>query len=294
MTNLIQHAIDAISLGSIYALIALGITLIFGIMRLVNFAHGELIMVGAYVMVFGGSLSPVLLVIAVLAAVMLTALAMERLAFRPVRQSSDTTLLVTSFAISYLLQSVAVLAIGSDPRGASTFGIFSKQIVIGGVRITDLAVITALVTFALLVALALFLRRTRIGVQMRAAAEDFRMARLVGVRANVVIAAAFAISGLLAGVVALLLVPQTGSVTPTIGLHPLLGGIVAVVVGGIGSLPGAVLGGYLFGITTVALEAYLPPSWRPYRDALVFALVIAVLLARPQGLLPGRFHEARV
>lgn len=294
MAELLQHLIDALSLGSLYAVIALGVSLIFGIMRLVNFAHGEFIMAGGYVIVFAHTLHWLFLLLAVVGTVVALALIAERLAFRPIRSTSDETMLVTSFALSFLLQNVALLAIGGDPRGVSFFANLSGQIQVGAYRLSGTSVVTTLTAIFLLAALSLFLSRTPIGMQMRAAAEDFRMARLVGVNANRVIASAFAISGVLAAVVSILLVMQTGSVSPTVGVAPMFGGVVAIVLGGIGSLTGAVAGGYVFGASSVLLEATLPDWLRPYRDAFVFAAVIVILLARPQGLIPGRSQETRI
>jgi branched-subunit amino acid ABC-type transport system permease component len=288
----IQHAIDAISLGSLYALFALGIALIFGIMRLINFAHGELVMAGAFAVVLIPLPGPVLIPV-VLVLVVTLALAMERIAFRPVRQASPATLLITSFAVSFLLQNVAALIWGSTPRATDFASGLDTSFSIGSIAIQKLDLVIIGVTLALLLALGLFLRRTTIGMQMRAAAEDFRMARVLGVRADNVIAAAFACSGLLAGVASILLTAQTGTVSPSVGVNVVLFAFIATIVGGMGSLPGAVLGGFSIGVLTVALQAALPLEFRPYRDAFVFGTVLALLVARPQGLVPARSTAAR-
>jgi branched-subunit amino acid ABC-type transport system permease component len=287
-----QDVIDAISFGSLYALFALGIALIFGVMRLVNFAHGELIMAGAYAVVLIGLPSPVLVPLAALIVVAL-ALAMERFAFRPLRGASPATLLVASFALSFLLQNAAALKWGSLPRTTDFASGLSSSFTVGSVEIQKLDIVIAAVTLVLLAALNLFLNRTAIGTQMRASAEDFRMARSIGIRANTVIAAAFAVSGLLAGVASILLVAQTGTVTPTLGVNPVLIAFIATIVGGLGSLSGAVLGGYVIGALTVALQASLPLELRPYRDAFVFAAVLLTLILRPQGLLAPRWLVVR-
>jgi branched-chain amino acid transport system permease protein len=287
-TRVIQTAVDAVSLGSLYALVALGIALIFGIMRLVNLAHGELIMFGGYtVFLLGGAPWPVLIVATVTAAALL-ALGMERIAFRPVRDASPATLMVTSFAVAFVLQNLAVVVMGVQTKSVNLSGIVTESFSLGGLRIAKLSLITLGTTLVLLLLLLLFLKRTSLGLQMRAAAEDFRMARLLGVRANVVIAAAFAISGGLAGVVAILLVAQTGTASPTMGVAPLIVGIVAVVIGGIYSLGGAVLGGFILGSLTIGLQASLPLGLRPFRDAIVFSIVIGILLLRPQGIVSAR------
>jgi branched-chain amino acid transport system permease protein len=294
MQLFLQHVIDAITLGSSYATYALGIALIFGIMRLINFAYGELIMVGAYTLVLISNPAWPIQLLATIGVAVVFALAMERVAFRPLRGASPATLLISSFAVSYGLQNLAILIEGSAPKGTNVSTWLSESFSIGSLDITHLAVVTIVTTIVLLIALGLFLARTRIGVQMRAAAEDFRMARVLGVRANTVIATAFAISGIFAGVGAYLLVAQTGEVEPDIGSQPVLFAFVATVLGGMGSLRGAVLGGYVFGAVTVTLQATLPPSLASYRDAFAFGAVIVILLFRPQGLIVAPSVVTRV
>jgi branched-chain amino acid transport system permease protein len=294
MANVIQNIVDALALGSLYALFALGVALIFGVMRLVNFAHGELIMVGAYALVLVGDVPLVVKVAACVAISIVAALLMERVAMRPVRDASPATLLITSFAVSYLLQNLATTILGSVPRSGQVSGALSKTFEIGSVSISRLDVATVVVTLALMGGLALFLARTPIGVQMRAAAENFRMARLLGVRANLVIATAFGISGMLAGIAAIFLVAQTATVSPVIGLSPVLFAFMATVLGGLGSLYGAVIGGFLLGCASVALQALLPLEIRSYRDAFLFAAVLAVLVFRPQGLFVPRTVVTRI
>jgi branched-chain amino acid transport system permease protein len=290
----LQHVIDAITYGSQFALYGLGIALIFGIMGLINFAHGELIMVGAYTLVLVGRPSWPVVVIVTVAMAIVFALGMERIAFRPLRGASPPTLLIASFAVSYGLQNLAILIEGSAPKGTHVSTWLSESYQIGSVSVPKLDLVTVAVTVALLAGLGLFLQRTRMGVQMRASAEDFRMARILGVRANTVIATAFGISGLLAGIGAYLLVAQTGEVSPDLGSNPVLYAFVATVLGGMGSLRGAVLGGYVFGAIFVGLQSYLPLELRSYRDAFAFAAVIAMLLVRPQGLIVARSVVTRV
>jgi branched-chain amino acid transport system permease protein len=292
--TVVQTSIDAITLGSLYALYALGIGLIFGIMRLINFAHGELVMAGGYSLVLLSSLwLPVRTVVAVAVAIAL-ALAMERVAFRPVRGANPATLLVTSFAVSIILQSAAEMAFGALPRSTNVSTTLTESFVAGPILIPKLSVLTVAVTIVLLVGLVAFFRRTSLGVQMRAAAEDFSMARLMGVRANRVIAVAFAMSGILAGIAALLVVAQTGSVQTTTGVNVVVIAFVATILGGIGSLVGAVLGGFVLGVLTVALQASLPLELLPFRDAFVFGLVLLMLVVRPRGLIVSRASMGRV
>jgi branched-chain amino acid transport system permease protein len=226
---------------------------------------------------------------------MLVAVAMDQVAFRPVRGADPSTLLITSFAVSVFIQSAVNLTATPEPRALGKLPEFlGNAVYIGSLRISVRTLLTTGCALLLLILLAVFLKRTRIGMYMRAASEDFGMARLLGVRANVVIATAFALSGLLAGAVAVLLVFQTATVVPTMGLLPVLIGFVATVLGGLGNPVGAALGGLLLGCLTVALQATLPEHLRLYRDAFVFALVIVVLLLRPQGLLAGRGARERV
>jgi branched-chain amino acid transport system permease protein len=294
VAHLEQTLVNGLTLGSLYALYALGIALIFGVMRLINFAYGELIMVAAYTLFVFSDWPPVLLVLTTLAVVVVASLAMERVAFRPARGSEASTLLVLSFAVSTLLQNGAIVIFGSEPKAVNVFSGLDKQVTHGATSINLLNIVTVVVTILLLAGLAFFLARTRLGIQMRAAAEDFTMARLLGVRANTIIATAFVFSGIVAATAGILQVAQNGAVAPTIGSSAVLVAFVATVIGGLGSLGGAVLGGYLFAIVTVALQTYLPEEFRPYRDAFAFLLVIIFLIVRPQGLIASRSRMSRV
>jgi branched-chain amino acid transport system permease protein len=290
----IEYVIDGISLGSLFALFSLGIGLLFGIMRLINFAHGELIMIGAFAFSFIVGLPWPIRILVVVGLVVLAAVAMERVAFRYARGADPDTLLVTSFAVSFLLQNLAILLFGGLPRSVALYPVLTDSVHVGTYTIPKIEIVTVGVTAVLLVSVGAFLNRTRIGVQMRAAAENFTMARLLGVRANTVIATAFALSGLLAGAAAIIFVQQTGIVQPTIGVNPVLSAFVATILGGLGSLTGAVVGAYFLGGLTVALQALLPLSVRSYRDAFVFGIVLLVLVLRPQGLLVHRSTYTRV
>lgn len=294
MTELIQHAIDAISLGSLYALLALGVALIFGIMNLINFAYGELIMIGAFSLYVLRDAPWPLQLVACLLITVLASMLMDRAAFRPFRGASAPVLLVTSFALSFALQSVATVIFTSRAKGVSLPDFFDQSISIGSVSFSSLNLITIIVMAVMVGSLATFLRRSTVGVQMRAAAEDFSTARLMGVRSNFVIGVAFAISGLFAGVAAILIVAQGGVVTPTIGATPVLIAFVATIIGGLGSTYAAVVGGFFLGILTVVLQVALPDDLAPYRDAFVYAGVIAVLLIRPQGIVVVRSLMQRV
>lgn len=304
MISFLQNLIDALALGSIYALTALGIGLLFGILRLINFAHGDMITIGAYALIVPsadvtarlliGSWTPAAIVVVVSAIVVLAALLTEAAVFRPLRAASAPTLMISSFAVSYIIQNGILMFYGARPKAVDFWSGANVQVFIGALRVPLLQLITLVVTLVLMLALTLFLRRTRYGVQMRAAAEDFRMAQYLGVRGNVVIGMAFAISGVLAAAVSMLYITQSGSLSHQMGVPLALFAFVAVVIGGMGNLAGAVLGGFLLGLIVTMLQAYLPPDLRAFRDAFAFGIVVLVLLVRPTGLLPARTAIERV
>ena len=261
MEHFVQTLVDAVSVGGLYALTALGIGLIFGVMRLINFAHGELITIAGYTLLaLFGLPVPVMLLGAIVVAVLL-ALVTERAAFRPLRSADPATLLISSFAVSFFLQKTLILVVGSRPKGHRLSSRRSAgRSSWSGSGCKLLQIVTIVVSAVLLVALTWFLRSTRFGLQMRAAAEDFRMARVLGVRANRVIAIAFALSGVLAAAVSCLVVVQTGIVQPRMGLQLVIIAFVGTVIGGLGSLTGAALGGFLVGAASILLQALLPPD----------------------------------
>lgn len=289
MTFTLQFLIDVLSLGGAYALMALGLVIVYGILKLVNFAYGELIMVAGYTMfLLGGSPLPwlVMAVVAVGMAV-LAGIATDYVAFRPVRAKSVTAVLITSFAFSTLLQNAALLFISPRPRPVPLPEIFSQTVTIGGAVTPLRNLITIAAAVVLLALFALLMRRTVLGIAMRAAAANFTMARMLGVPANLIITAAFAISGFLAGVVGLLWIGRIGTVVPGIGLEPLLVAFIATVIGGMRSLPGAVIGGFLLALIDTTLNYTLPQELLKFRDAFTFSLVILILLWRPDGLMKG-------
>jgi branched-chain amino acid transport system permease protein len=304
MVAFIQNCVDALSLGSLYALAALGIGLLFGMLRLINFAHGDFITIGAFGLIVPsrndmaimaiGSLPVVLLVPAACAIVVIAALLSDRLVFRPLRTASAPTLMVASFSVGYIIQNTILVTYGARPKTIDLWSSLGEQLHFGAVRVPRLEVVTIAVTLVLLAALTAFLKRTRYGVQIRAAAEDFLMARYLGVRANLAIGVAFALSGILAAVVSLLFVSETGTLTNVMGVPLMLYAFIATVVGGMGSLVGAVVGGYTVGFLGVMLQAYLPDGLRSFRDAFVFATVVFVLLLRPAGIIPTKALVQRV
>jgi branched-chain amino acid transport system permease protein len=294
MTELGQNLIDALALGSLYALIAVGIALVYTVMGMMNFAHGEFIMLSAYALYVLAGLPFAMAVAFALLAGSAIALATERVAFRPVRNADISAQLVTSLAVATVLQNVVVVAVDARAQSVQAPASFSESTSIGGLAVPNLEFVTVGLTVAVLACLGWLLYRTRTGLAMRAAAENFEMARLLGVQADRVIAIAFAISGALAAAVAVLIVMQTGQVSPTMGLTPVLVGFVAVVIGGFGRIFGAVIGGLLLGALSSLLGAYLPDGLVPFRDAIVFTFPVLILIFRPWGLLGGATGEARV
>jgi branched-chain amino acid transport system permease protein len=288
----VQYVLDSIAFGSLFALMAMGLALLFGVMGLMNFAYGELIMCGAYTMFFTRSWGWVGMIAMTILIVTILSLLMELVAFRPLRRASPVTLLITSFAVSYGLQELAwtdVLGIahrfnatiGTGPqKGIEPYPWLTKQYHISGVLISKLEVATWVVTVLVLVAMTLLLKRTTLGIQLRASTEDFRMAQLVGVRANWVISAAFAITGVIAGVVGLLYIFRTGAVAPDIGQGPLFVAFVGGVIGGLGSL--------VLGVLINILNASLPFKLHSYNLLFAFVAVIAIVVLQPEGLIAVR------
>jgi len=292
-----EFLINAISLGSLYALLALGLVIIYGILKMVNFAYGELIMVGGYVLYLVGSNTGLPWLVVALAAVlgaMAVSYLTELVAFRPVRAKSLTALLITSFAVSTLLQNGALLIISPRARAVSLPPVFSTSVTLLGVTTPMRNVLTIAVSIAILVGLTLLFRYTVLGIALRAAADNFRMTRMLGVPANLVISSAFVISGLIAGVVSLFWIGRTASVTPSIGLGPLLIAFVSTVIGGMRSLVGAVVGGFAYGLIFSFIGVLLPQVMLDYREAFMFLIVILILLLRPEGLVRARYAQERV
>jgi branched-chain amino acid transport system permease protein len=304
MIDFLQYCVDALSLGSLYALVALGIGLLFGILRLVNFAHGDFVTIGAYALIvpsadvtarlFIGAWNWFALVPSVFVIVVIAALLADALVFRQLRRAAAPSLMIASFAVGYIVQNGVMMIFGSRAKALSLWSGMAEQVSIGQLRISLLEIVTIVGTMFLMASLALFLKTTALGVQMRAAAEDFQMARYLGVRANTVIAIAIAISAVLAAAVSLLYVSRTGVLTAGMGTPLVLFGFVATVVGGMGTLQGAVLGGFVLGFTTVFLSAYLPDDLRAFRDAFAFGLVILILLLRPSGIISSKALVERV
>ena len=304
-----QTIVDSIGLGAMYALMALGVGLVFGVLRLVNFAYGQLVMAGAYVLAFGSQpthhlwdepLPTWLTVVLCLAVVLLLSVLMELAVFRPLRGASPAVMLVTTFAVAFMLQAVALLVDLKDDSFIGEPAIAVASLIdvvrVGGLDIHKVTILAVVLAVAGVGLLALFLERTRLGLQMRAASADFETARLLGVRANRVIGAAVLISGVIAALVAVLLSVQNPLITPQFALEDTIIVLVGVVVGGIDRLWTATLGGFTIGFAFGVIGAALPTEKSVYLPSAVFALVILVLLLRPAGLFAwgGRTAPERV
>jgi branched-chain amino acid transport system permease protein len=287
-----QTLVDAVGLGAVYALMAVGIGLVFGVLRLVNFAYGQLVMAGAYTLAFTSSWPLGASILACVAVVVALSFALERAVFRPLRTQSPAVMLVTTFAIAFLLQAVALILDirdGTIGEPAVSLASLNQVVTIGGVDVRKVTILAVVVAGVALAVLALLLSRTTIGLHMRAASADFRTARLLGVRADTVIGAAVLLSGLLAAAVAVILTVQFPLVSPDFALKETIVVLVGVVVGGIDRLWTATLGGFAIGFATGVINGALPTDKTVFLPSAVFALVILVLLLRPAGLFaPGR------
>lgn len=293
MRVVVQQLVDGLGQGGMFALLAVSLALIFGVMHLVNFAHGELITVSAYAayaMATHGVgwevIAPSIVVIS-----MLTAVAIEFLAFRWVRGASEFTMLLTSFGVHFVVAALFLMYVSPKPLNFPRPAWVFATVRVGGIslEVVDLATVAA--TAATLLATRLVLRRTLFGVALRAAALDFDAARLMGVDPNRAIRGAFALAGVLAGVAGAFWLMRTGTAEPSAGLTPLLFGVIAAIVGGLGSLGGAVLGGFALGIVEVFLRAFLPTRVSGLTEAFVFVLLALLFVVRPQGLVTVRRAE---
>lgn len=292
MTDLVQHLVDALSAGSTYVLLGLGLSLVFSVMGLINFAYGALIVWAGYSIVEATTRGlPYLPTLAVMAIVVtLLSVGMGRLAFRPFRSAPPSTLLLTSFGVALVLQAVAIAAFGDRPRQVPTPNWLSDSFSVGGVDVGALQTVTIAAGALVLAALHVMLTRTRLGLQIRAVAEDGDVSRLLGVNPERVLTTVFVVSGIIAAVVSFLWLARVGTVDPRADLNPTLKAFIVVVIGGLGTIRGAVIGGLLLGLFETFLAAYLPSSMTSYQQTLVFLILAMILVLRPQGI-AGRVVE---
>jgi len=290
MTYFVQTLISGLSLGSIYALIALGYTMVYGIAKMLNFAHGDIIMIGAYsviVPVFSLNVPPLIAVI--IAVVICAALGMlvERLAYKPLRQAPPLSVLITAIGVSYFLQNIALLIFGSEQKAFPQI-ISIPAVEIGEVHIDGITMATLVVTAVIMLALHLFITRTRIGKAMRAVSEDKEAAGLMGISTNKTITLTFAIGSALAAIASTFYGAAYVYIRPTTGAMPGIKAFTAAVFGGIGSIPGAMLGGIMLGIIEQMSKTYISTLWS---DAIVFGVLVLVLVVKPSGLLGKKINE---
>ena len=288
----IFNLINGISLGSVYAIIALGYTMVYGIAKMLNFAHGDVIMIGAYVSYCATTymgLNPILSV--VIAMVVCTALGIliEGLAYKPLRKAPALAVLITAIGVSYFLQNSALLIWGSAPKNFSSIVSFDSISLAGGkLIITSESIVTVVACIVIMIALTLFIKKSKMGKAMRAVSEDKGAAELMGINVNLTISVTFAIGSALAAIAGVLLCSAYPILVPTTGSMPGIKAFTAAVFGGIGSIPGAMLGGILLGIIEIFGRAYISSE---LADAIVFAVLIIVLLVKPTGLLGKKINE---
>lgn len=289
--SFLQFLISGISLGSIYALIALGYTMVYGIAKMLNFAHGDVIMIGAYVAYVSIStlnLSPFFAVLIAVVTCTLLGILIERVAYKPLRNSSPLTVLITAIGVSYLLQNIALLIFGSKAVNFTSVVSLPAFEIVPGLTVTGETAVTIAVSVVIMAALMIFINHTKAGQAMLAVSEDHGAAQLMGVNVNGTISLTFAIGSALAAIAAVLLCSSYPVLSPYTGAMPGIKAFVAAVFGGIGSIPGAMIGGILLGVIENLSKAYISSQMS---DAIVFLILIIVLLVKPTGILGKKINE---
>lgn len=288
MEVIFSTLINGLSLGGIYAMIALGYTMVYGIAKMLNFAHGDIIMVGGYVIfVVMATNNPLLAVVAAVIACVLLGVLIEKVAYRPLRGASPLAVLITAIGVSYLLQSLAQIIFGSAPKMVTVYEFGTVKFLGATVQVS--ALVTMAVTIVVMVVLTLFVKYTRLGRAMIAVSEDRDAAQLMGINVNGIITITFAIGSSLAALAGLFYLLKSPSVSFTLGAMPGIKAFTAAVIGGIGSIPGAMLGGILLGV--VECISYKITAIAPYTDAIEFSILIIILLVRPTGFLGKKRRE---
>ncbi len=280
----LPYILAGISVGGQYALIAIGYTMVYGILRLINFAHGDVFMVAGLIMVYGSASLPTAVAIPlVLITTVILGFVIERVAYKPLRSAPRMSIMISAIGVSYLLQNCALYFTGGLAQVYPTIPFLSQSVTVFGATTKMVTIITPFLTIALVIALVLFIQKTKIGMAMRAVSKDFETSQLMGIRINSVISATFVIGCFLAAIGSLLYFTNFPSVIPTSGSMPGLKAFVAAVFGGIGSIPGAVLGAFIIGICENIIKS-LGSNWTVFSDAFTFVLLIIVLLVKPTGI----------
>ena len=292
MIQFLSYLLNGISLGSVYAIIALGYSMVYGIAKMLNFAHGDVIMIGAYMSFCAiqyWSLPPVLAILLAIAVCTVLGIVIERMAYKPLRQATSLSVLITAIGVSWLLQNIALLIWGANPKSYQSLVSFGSLTLFDGqLHITSETFITIAANIIIMIALTLFTTKTKMGKAMRAVSEDKGAAELMGINVNATISMTFAIGSGLAAIAGVLLCSAYPVLMPTTGSMPGIKAFTAAVFGGIGSIPGALIGGILLGMIEILGKAYVSTE---LGDALVFAVLIIVLLVKPTGLLGKKVHE---
>ena len=292
MITFLSYLCSGISLGSIYAIIALGYSMVYGIAKMLNFAHGDVIMIGAYICFCATQywgMAPITSVVVAMVVCTLLGVVIERLAYKPLRAASSLAVLITAIGMSYLLQNSALLIWGANPKSfPSVVSIGSISLFGGQLLISGETIVTVLANIVIMIALTLFTGKTKLGKAMRVVSEDKDAAELMGINVNATISLTFAIGSALAAIAGVLLCSAYPALTPTTGSMPGIKAFTAAVFGGIGSIPGALIGGLLLGVIEILGKAYVSTE---LGDAFVFAVLIVVLLVKPTGLLGKKVHE---
>ncbi|SMB94666.1 amino acid/amide ABC transporter membrane protein 1, HAAT family [Desulfonispora thiosulfatigenes DSM 11270] len=293
LDNFLQNLANGISLGSLYALIAIGYTLVYGILRLINFAHGDIFMISAYVAIFGFTVFNLPWYISFLLAIVITSLigvGIEKAAYRPLRTAPRISVLISAIGISFLLQNLGMVIFSGRPRTFPTPDIFGKMLTFGNVKIMSLTFIIPIVTAICLIILNFLISKTKMGMAMRAVSKDFETSRLMGIDVDKVVSFTFIIGSALAAVGGIMWGMKYPRIDPLLGVMPGLKCFIAAVVGGIGSVTGATIGGFILGLGEILLVAFLP-ALSGYRDAFAFILLIVILLFKPTGIIGEKTTE---
>ena len=289
-TYYIDLLLSGITVGSLYALIAIGYTMVYGILRLINFAHGDIFMMSGFFMIYVSASMPMAVAIpVVLLMTVLLGVLIERAAYKPLRSAPRMSVMISAIGVSYLLQNLATYITGGLARSYPEIAFLKRSFALGSLNVKIITVLTPVLTILLVIALVIIIKHTKTGMAMRAVSKDFDTARLMGIRVNKVITITFIIGSFLAGVGSILYFSNYGQVSPTIGAMPGLKAFVAAVFGGIGSIPGAVLGAYIIGVCESLIKAN--DSIAIFSNAFTFALLIVVLLFKPNGMFGEKLTE---